>query len=300
MKASRLRREGKGRKMANRRMFSLDVVNTDKFMDMPISAQCLYFHMGMRADDDGFVSTPRQVIKSVSCSNDDLKILVSKGYVIPFETGVIVIRHWKQHNYIQSDRYRKTRYTEERSHLELIENVYRLDTECIQPVSSMDTQYRLSKDIVRLDKDNITIQDIISTELQDNSLQNSKSRTLDNDVEAQPEPKSGILLPLNDKSLYDVPEGKISMWEETYPAVDVKQELRKMAAWLDSNPTKRKTRRGIERFINNWLSRQQDRGGSSTGSTYRDRQQGREAAAGLSQEYAGLGKRQPSPDDPFQ
>lgn len=147
---------------------------------------------------------------------------------------------------------------------------------------------------------NNKINNIISTEPQE-KVQNGEIRALENEgVEAQPEPKSGILLPLNDKSLYDVPESKISMWEETYPAVDVKQELRKMAAWLDSNPTKRKTRRGIERFINNWLSRQQDRGGSSTGSTYRDRQQGREAAAGLSQEYAGLGKRQPSPDDPFQ
>lgn len=148
---------------------------------------------------------------------------------------------------------------------------------------------------------NNKINNIISTELQDDFLQNNENRAPENEgIEAQPEPKSGILLPLNDKSLYDVPESKISMWEETYPAVDVKQELRKMAAWLDSNPTKRKTRRGIERFINNWLSRQQDRGGSSIGSTYRDRQQGREAAAGLSQEYAGLGKRQPSPDDPFQ
>lgn len=88
------------------------------------------------------------------------------------------------------------------------------------------------------------------------------------------------------------------MWEETYPAVDVRQELRKMAAWLDSNPSKRKTRRGVERFINNWLSRQQDRGGTYTG-----RQQAK-PAAGLPREYqemyGKLGKRQPSPDDPFQ
>ncbi|MDE5801883.1 MAG: helix-turn-helix domain-containing protein [Lachnospiraceae bacterium] len=148
---------------------------------------------------------------------------------------------------------------------------------------------------------NNKINNIISTELQEKA-QNGENRAIENEgVEVPPEPKSGILLPLNDKSLYDVPEGKISMWAETYPAVDVKQELRKMAAWLDSNPTKRKTRRGIERFINNWLSRQQDRGGSNTGGTYRDRQQGREPAAGLPQEmYAGLGKRQPSPDDPFQ
>lgn len=72
---------------------------------------------------------------------------------------------------------------------------------------------------------------------------------------------SGILLPLNDRSFYDVPMDKISLWKDAYQAVDVERELKKMAAWLDSNPTRRKTRRGIERFINNWLSREQDEGG---------------------------------------
>lgn len=139
--------------MANRRMFSLDVVNTDLFLDMPVSAQCLYFHLGMRADDDGFISSPKQIMRMATCTQDDMKILVSKGFVIPFETGIVVIRHWKQHNYIQSDRYRKTKYTEERDRLELKENVYILDTERIQSSSKVDTQYRLSKDIVR-DRDN--------------------------------------------------------------------------------------------------------------------------------------------------
>lgn len=139
--------------MANRRMFSLDVVNTDLFLDMPVSAQCLYFHLGMRADDDGFISSPKQIMRMATCTQDDMKILVSKGFVIPFETGIVVIRHWKQHNYIQSDRYRKTKYTEERDRLELKENVYILDTERIQDAYKVDTQYRLSKDIVR-DRDN--------------------------------------------------------------------------------------------------------------------------------------------------
>lgn len=139
--------------MATRRMFSLDVVNTDLFLDMPVSAQCLYFHLGMRADDDGFIASPKQIMRMATCTQDDMKILVSKGFVIPFETGIVVIRHWKQHNYIQSDRYRKTKYTEEKDRLELKENVYVLDTERIQSSSKVDTQYRLSKDIVR-DRDN--------------------------------------------------------------------------------------------------------------------------------------------------
>ena len=139
--------------MATRRMFSLDVVNTDLFLDMPVSAQCLYFHLGMRADDDGFIASPKQIMRMATCTQDDMKILVSKGFVIPFESGIVVIRHWKQHNYIQSDRYRKTKYTEEKDRLELKENVYVLDTERIQSSSKADTQYRLSKDIVR-DRDN--------------------------------------------------------------------------------------------------------------------------------------------------
>ena len=139
--------------MAPRRMFSLDVVNTDLFLDMPVSAQCLYFHLGMRADDDGFIASPKQIMRMATCTQDDMKILVSKGFVIPFESGIVVIRHWKQHNYIQSDRYRKTKYTEEKDRLELKDNVYVLDTERIQSSSKADTQYRLSKDIVR-DRDN--------------------------------------------------------------------------------------------------------------------------------------------------
>lgn len=135
--------------MANRRMFSLDVVNTDLFLDMPVSAQCLYFHLGMRADDDGFVASPKQIMRMATCTQDDMKILISKGFVILFESGIIVIRHWKQHNYIQSDRYRRTRHAEERDRLELKENVYILDTERIQDASKADTQYRLSKDRVR-------------------------------------------------------------------------------------------------------------------------------------------------------
>ncbi len=81
-------------------MFSLEVVDTDDFLDMPTSAQCLYFHLGMRADDDGFVSNPRKITKMANCSQDDLDILIDKKYIIPFESGVVVIRDWKVNNYI--------------------------------------------------------------------------------------------------------------------------------------------------------------------------------------------------------
>lgn len=99
--------------MANRRMFSLDVVDTDRFLDMSASAQALYFHLGMRADDDGFVSSPRKIAKASNCGLDDLTLLAAKGFIIPFESGVVVVTHWKENNYIRADRYKPTRYTKE-------------------------------------------------------------------------------------------------------------------------------------------------------------------------------------------
>lgn len=106
--------------MARRRMFSLSVCDTDAFLDMPSSAQALYFHLGLRADDDGFVSSPKRITAMVGAASDDFRILVGKGYLIPFENGVCVIRDWKQNNYIQKDRYTPTIYMAEKESLVLL------------------------------------------------------------------------------------------------------------------------------------------------------------------------------------
>lgn len=137
--------------MASRRMFSLQVIDTDKFIEMSISARLLYYELGMRADDDGFISSPLKIIRSVGCSTDDLKLLIAKGYVISFDSGIIVIRHWKMNNYIQADRYKRTIYQDEAKTLDLTDNVYNSDTVCIHPVS-------VGKD--RIDKDNISCREI--------------------------------------------------------------------------------------------------------------------------------------------
>ena len=100
--------------MARRRMFSLDVVDTDRFLDMPASTQALYFHMGMRADDDGFVASPKRVAAICGCGTDEIKLLVAKGFIIPFESGVILIRDWRQNNQIRPDRYTPTVFQEEK------------------------------------------------------------------------------------------------------------------------------------------------------------------------------------------
>lgn len=147
--------------MANRRMFSLDVVNTDMFLDLPISSQALYFHLGMRADDDGFVSSPKKVTAMIGANQDDLKLLIAKGFIIAMENGVIVIRHWKQNNYIQSDRHKNTIYQNQLAALIVSNGIYEVDTECIHTVSKMDTQDRLGKDNV--DKISIDYQLIADT-----------------------------------------------------------------------------------------------------------------------------------------
>lgn len=164
--------------MANRRMFSLQIVDTDAFMDMPLSTQALYFHLGMRADDDGFVSNAKRIQKLVGASDDDLKLLLLKRFILAFESGVIVIKHWRISNYIQKDRYHQTLYIEEKATLflkpdgaytdhpspgakpclptaeapetpeipELPAPQPNMDTDCIQAVSEMDTEVRLGKD----------------------------------------------------------------------------------------------------------------------------------------------------------
>ncbi|MGI6068880.1 MAG: conserved phage C-terminal domain-containing protein [Blautia sp.] len=138
--------------MANKRMFSLDVVDTDIFLEMPVTTQALYFHLGMRADDDGFVSSPKKITNIANCTADDLRVLISKGFVIPFESGIVVIADWKTNNYIRRDRYRPTAYRNEKKLLEEKEGKYIRSTNGI-PVdipdhNQMDTQVRLGKDSI--------------------------------------------------------------------------------------------------------------------------------------------------------
>lgn len=104
-----------GDTMAQRRMFSLKVVETDKFLDMPTSAQCLYFHLGMHGDDDGFVASPKRITSMCGCNPDDLRLLASKGFIIPFDSGVCVIKDWKTNNTLKNDRYTPSIYAEEKA-----------------------------------------------------------------------------------------------------------------------------------------------------------------------------------------
>lgn len=217
--------------MAERRMFAKSIVLSDAFLDMPMSARCLYFTLGMLADDDGFVGGAKSIMRQCGASQDDMLLLLQKRFVIGFDNGVIVIKHWRMNNYLQKDRYKKTNYTEELAQLQVEENgAY---TECIQNV------YTGKDSIGKYSIDKNSINNTICSEQNAHSLE-------------------FISLPLNDKTNFSISESDVNKYQELYPNVDVSQELRNMKGWLDANPTKRKTKRGINRFVNGWLQRKQD------------------------------------------
>ena len=160
--------------MAERRMFAKTIIDSDAFLDMPHTTQLLYFHLSMRADDDGFINNPKNIMRMIGCKDDDLKILLTKKFLLPFESGVVVIKHWQIHNYIQKDRYHETKYKEEKAMLQLDENkAYTLmDTKCIQDVSKMDTQVR---DRLELGKDSIELDDNIPASEEKSSTASAKA-----------------------------------------------------------------------------------------------------------------------------
>ena len=143
-------------------MFSKTIIDSDAFLDMHQSTQLLYFHLSMRADDDGFINNPKSIMRNVKCSEDDLKLLAMKKFIIPFENGIVVIKHWKINNYIRSDRYNETKYKNELSMLNVDENnAYSLSSQqklisgipddnqvpdsCQPNGDTLDTQVRLGK-----------------------------------------------------------------------------------------------------------------------------------------------------------
>ena len=147
--------------MAERRMFAKTIIDSDAFLDMPVTARLLYYDLSMRADDDGFVNSPKKIMRMVGASQDDLTLLAAKKFIIPFESGVVVIKHWFIHNYIRKDTYNETNYKAEKEMLALDENkAYTLpSTNRGRAVDEPSTQVRLGK--VNKEKD---ITNVISKE----------------------------------------------------------------------------------------------------------------------------------------
>ncbi len=174
-------------------MFAKTIIDSDAFLDMPLSTQVLYFHLSMRADDDGFINNPKKIQRMIRCNDDDLKLLIAKRFLINFESGVVVIKHWKIHNYIQTDRYKETMYKEEKALLSVKSNKsYTIDVptgedSCIQNGYSLETQVRLGKDRLEIElgkdsnsisKDILVPKDLVPIQEAWNSLGLSKINSI--------------------------------------------------------------------------------------------------------------------------
>ena len=138
--------------MAQKRMFSKKITDSDKFLDLPLSSQALYFHLNMHGDDDGFVDNTKTIKRMLGASDGDLRLLMDQNFIIPFESGIVVIKDWRIHNYIPKDRYKQTIYLDDFKRLTTAENGSY--TECIRNVYSLDTQSSIDKS--RLNKKSIS------------------------------------------------------------------------------------------------------------------------------------------------
>ena len=143
--------------MAQRRMFSMSIMDSDAFLDMPTTSQLLYVHLGMRADDEGFIGNPKRIVKMTGANEDDLKILLAKKFLLAFESGVVVIKHWRMHNTIRMDRFTQTTYKREKDLLFMKENRgYSLTKEGnISLATRRQPNGNLLATQVKLSKDNI-------------------------------------------------------------------------------------------------------------------------------------------------
>lgn len=242
--------------MAEKRMFTQKIIDSDAFLDMPLSAQALYFHLNMRADDDGFVNNPKRVAKLVNASDDDLRILLVKRFIIGFDSGVIVIKHWRMHNTLKADRYRPTDYQEEFKMLGIKANkAYTDHPEKLLPPVNKPRGTGLEPE---WNQDGNTLEPQ-NREGLDLGLGKDLGEGKEN-IGTAPVPVAVLTIPLNDGTDYPITQEYIDQMQQLFPAVDVPQQFRSMAAWCINNPSRRKTKRGIKAFVNHWLSNAQDRG----------------------------------------
>lgn len=261
--------------MAERRMFSIRVVNSARFLRMPVSSRLLYYDLGMHADDDGVVEA-FSVMTMTGATEDDLRVLCSKGFVsVLNEDLVTYINDWQENNKIRPDRKVDSIYKNllvqlnvstlsprERADTGKVTSSHRDDKKADgQP---MDNQWTtVGRQMDGIGKDRIG-KDSIGEIEESNSLRSLSSScpepSAENSGKAADFPVFIELETNKTDVLYPVTGEFVSQMKELYPAVDVEQELRNMKAWLMSNPQRRKTFKGMPKFINSWLAREQDKG----------------------------------------
>lgn len=234
--------------MAERRMLTKKVTDADEFIALPSSTQALYLHLTMGADDDGFNNQIQMAMFKAHASADDLKILMAKRFILQFESGVIVIKHWRMANALRKDRYTETAFKEEFNMLKVKDNGSYTFDDAVVATWLPDGCQTVATGKVREGKDR---------------LGKDRIDTYSGEPDEPPTPQEPIFIkiPLIDKTDFDVTDSIVAEYQESYPGLDVKQKLRSMRQWCLDNPTKRKTRRGVRKFIGGWLEREQNRGG---------------------------------------
>lgn len=249
--------------MAQKRMFDKRVVDTDKFMDLPNSTKALYFMAGIQADDKGFFQ-PRKLQKMCGFTDDDFKVLIAKKYFIVFESGVMVVTDWNKNNYLDKNRVAETEYIDELNLLKLINDKYELN-DCLTNVKPMLNQNSIVENSIIENNINKNKEKNINNTSYYLLKEKEKNNEENEEIEIENVDIDNIFIeiPLNDNSNYQFTFNQLEEYKKLYQAIDVEQEIKKFKAWCISNPTKRKTKKGILRAINSWLGKAQDKGGNN-------------------------------------
>ena len=242
--------------MAERRMFAKSIINSARFLRMPATSRLLYYDLGMAADDDGVVEA-FAVMRTTGAVDDDLRVLVTKGFVTVLDNDDLVsyINDWTTNNKLRPDRKTETMYKD------LLLQVLP-DAVVIPPRQRADVKSKVGRPAdVQRTTDGQPMDGIGKDRLGKDRLGYISAPTSD---KSEPEPEATepifIELILNTGEMYPVTQKQIEGWKQLYPGVDIEQALRSMAGWLEGNPTKRKTKRGIVRFVTSWLDRDQNSG----------------------------------------
>ena len=242
--------------MAGRRMVNIRIIESDNFLELPLSTQALYFHLLLRADDDGFINNPKRIQRMIGGSEDDFKLLIAKQYILTFSSGVIVIKHWRMHNCIKKDRYHETDCINEKNMLYLNENkTYTFEKpQCIQNGDNLEPEWNPSIGKVSLGKSSIN-NNILPEQAGQQKQEQQKLENDNKDFKQLYQGAREYHMPLKNGDDYVVTENDVERFEQLYPDLDIHAEMRKMYGWLISHKQKQKTKRGMPKFLNGWINR---------------------------------------------
>lgn len=256
--------------MAERRMFTLKIVDSDAFLEMPLSAQALYFHLCMRADDDGFINNAKKIQRMVNASDDDLKLLIAKRFLLVCESGVIVVKHWRMHNYLRKDRHSSTQYVEELSKLAIKENGAYTDNVLLVDQMTTNGIPSVNQNTTKcLPSDNQVVDQCVTNgsqvvyqptesgcQMVENRLTSGCPSIVKDSIgeyREEENSKDKISILLMGGGVYEVEDGFIKLLQAKYPNLNIYDELSKISDYFNYYPNKLQTMATIKQYILDWF-----------------------------------------------